>query len=887
MYVLMVIIIILSGCVDQINNQLKFSAQNYKTLSESYNISVKYDKASVEYIMKEAKKLYELRENGSLYAVVCNYSKMSKVGWDKFKAYWKYLLGDKKALFDETLIGGKCWVQNVSHYPSFEAIIASPYLSAKEIKNNTAFYRVKLNDAGDVEIEDISKLSDKEIEERYKLFDRFMFYGVGAGPSFSDFNELNPYCNNSLRYPIKFISGTPTQYLLPAAPDLRAVCYLDLGYIPVYVFYSKYGVPEVDNSALLVAKLSSAVTGQAGTQVGPVILFTEGSIRPDELLEGLKLNGNSKYTGRIYAQIISWKVLCPDCMVGLSIPFDINTEQLIKLKEIITSDNFLYENISLMGFGIDVDKLSDKDSFAELIYRMDNLLRFGRDLGKPTAIYYIYIPQDWLGKRIRPDGFRYSNFDYLMKTLYSTGGLGTVSIASMISNGMIMLPSPPLVPESMIILLGKNSPASVMSSDFNDFQPVFSYVLSYCKEYFKVSQGYPVIFTDSGVDIRHLSISTRTGYYKDDPDYREPEYNPPNYYGINDKEDTIFKCVGCFLMLNSTEISKYKAIFSTSSFNRECNNPENIVKKIKFYSDILDLDPPFIRALIDELSNYNPNHVSFVDDPTEQIERCGHNLKYDDVKNYLPAGVQKKSDYVCGFGLMDVRANILKDTPIPCKEQKTILGRDIFDIDINLCKGIILLANASDKAEILLNSYSKYMTKYLDETYYIYRMMLTAMIYDRGLNFTEATVKYFGELLDELKIVGLTGIKVEDDKKCLDYDYLERFVQYCCEYTGGSNGTVGARMSNPYCVKLSQTEKYWDFLIGMKSASGFMYNNNPPYYDSFKNTYIKVERTLNITSKYFDAYKKCKDCADDSWADNALKKIDQICKNLPNLPMCK
>ncbi len=883
---ILVFLLLFSGCIDQINQQLKASSDAYKNLGIAENVSVQYDKNTLINVLKEAKKQYESRENGSVYTLVCNYSKLKKVGWDKFKAYWKFLLGDKKALFDESLIGGECWIQNVSHYPSIEAIIVSPYLSVSEIKKNQAFYKVIMEDDGRVYIEDISKLSDQEIEKRYKLFHRFLFFGIGSGPSFSDFNELNPFCNNSLRYPIKYISGTKTQYLLPALPDIRAACYLDLGYIPVYVFYSKYGIPEVDNSALLVARLSGEAYGNQG-HVGPVILFTEASITPDELLQGLDVNSNTPVAGRIKAQVVSWKILCPSCLIGLSIPFDVKHQHLKKLKDIILSDSFLYENVSIIGFGLDVDKLDNKDSVAELIYRMDSLIRFSRDLGKPSAITYMYIPQSWLEKKIRPDGYKYSNFDYIMKTIYSTEGIGTMALSQMTGKGLMMLPSPPLIPESMIILLGKNNPISVLTSGFDKNEQVFSYTLSYCKEYFKVDQGLPVIYSSSGVDLLGISLASRTSYFKDTPDYREPIYNPPKIYDINDKDDVVFKCVGCFLMLNSSQIKNYKNIFNTARYTKGCNEPdENIVKKIKFYSDIIDMDPPFIRALIDELTNYNPNHVSFAKDAKEQMERCGHNLTYDAVKSMLP-NTPKISDYVCGFGIMDVKLDITKEIISPCENSNNILGKRIFEIDINMCKGILLLANASDQAEQLIKQYSKYMAKDLEDRYMIYRMMLTALIYDQGRNFTEATVSYFNGinndgLVDQIKTVGLTGQKNEDDKKCEDYMSLDKFFQYCCYYDGNRY-----EMINGYCKKIADYENYWDFLLGMKLARGFMYSSNPDYFISFKEAYLKVEKTLNITSKYFDVYEKCKDCADENWADNVNRKIKQICGNLPNLPMCK
>ncbi|MCS7122733.1 MAG: hypothetical protein NZ908_02140 [Candidatus Micrarchaeota archaeon] len=882
LHIILIVLISLSGCIQQLKLQLDRSGQDYKIGAESDEVSVKYDSNQIVNFMIELNKTYSNRENGTVYAFVCNYSKLKKVGWDKFKAYWKYLLGDKKALFDESLIGAYCRIENVSHFPSVEAIMNAPFLSPAEIKNNLAFQKVTIDRSGKVTtIEPPSDL--KEIERLYKRYDRLVFFGLASGPSFSDFNELNPFCNNSLRYPVKFITGTETQYLIPALADMRAACYLDLGYIPIYVFHAKSGIPDVDNSGLLVARLSDF----SGDHVGPVFLFTEASVSPSQLLDGLDRTGKNKYSGRIYAQIVSWKILCPKCIVGLTVPLDMSGDELRKLRDIIRSDPFLYENISVIGFGLDVDRLNKKTP-QEMIFRTETIVKFARDLGKASAGLYMYIPQSWMVKKIRSDGFEYSDLDYLMENLYSIDSLGTSNLISLTGKGLIMLPTLPIIPESMSVLLGKNSPVSVLQSDLKtEVENAFSYTLSYCKNYFRVGQNPPIIFTDAGVDLKNMQLSSRSEYFRDEPSYREPIFQPRYTYTIRDRDDEIFKCVGCFLMLNSQEVKKFKTIFHLSKYNKQCDQPADVVRKIHLYSDMLDLDPPLLRSIIEELSNYDNCKVSFADTEQEQIERCGHRLKFSDIQQYLPSGcrISKTSDYVCGFGVMDVKVDIKTESVSPCKPSNAYLHKEIFDVDVNLCKGAMMLANASQQADLIMNRYGKYLLEDLDKNYLIYRMILTTLIYDQGQNYTEASAVFFTDLIDELKTVGLTGTKRIDNQKCWEYRYLPHFNNYCCVIGEDEDST---EMVNPYCVSLTnRPHLFWEFLMGMKNAPGMMVTSKPPYSISFQNAYLRAERTLNITSKYFDAYEKCKDCADEKWASNVDRKLRQICANLPDLPLCR
>ena len=884
------IILLLSGCIDQLRIQLTKSATDYYRLAESENISVSFDKNKIEDFMKRVNEEYDRRDNATLYAFVCNYTQLKKVGFDKFKAYWKYLFTkDSKVMFDESLIGGKCWIQNVSHFPSIEAIIFSVFLEPEEIRNNTAFYKTYLDRDGNVVVEEPPSDLD-EIRRLYKIFDRHVFFGLASGPSFGDFNELNPFCNNSLRYPVKFITGTENQYLIPATPEIRAACYLDLGYIPIYVFYARNGIPEVDNSYILVSRLVD-MNSPDREAIGPVFLFSEGSLTPSQLLKGLEeyTPGADRYTGRVRAQIVGWKTLCPDCIVGLTVPFDITPEELKKLRDMIRNDPWLYSNISIIGFGIDADRLNNRSNFHEMVQRIEMIVKFARDLGKPSAALYMYVPQSWTEKKIRADGFEYSGLDYIMKNFYSIDAVASSNVFNLAGRGLIMMPTLPLIPESMQILLGKSSAVSVLDTAMNPYEDAFSYTLSYCKEYFKVGINSPLIFSSSGVDLKNIQLTQRSEFYQDQPQYREPRFTPDKRFTINDKDDTIFKCVGCFLILNSTQVGNFKSIFNLDTYKHKCEEPSpQIINKIKLYSDIVDLDPPFLRALIEQFSNYDKCHVSFVDSKAEQLERCGHNLEFSDIQSDLAkagCSVSKKSDYVCGFGVMDVKIDITKEILEPCIPSKGYIRDMIFDESINLCKGAIMLANASDSAEKIINEYPKYMldTKYIEERYLLYRMILTSLVYDQGYNFSKATVRFFEGLVDELKIVGLTGDKKKDNQLCLDYMALPHFNNYCCIIISSSE----AEMVNPYCVKITNTEAYWDFLLGMKLAPGMMITSDPPYSIGFNKAYEKVEPTLKVMSKYFDVYQKCKDCADEKWADNILKKKKQICANLPDLPICK
>ncbi|MCX6773626.1 MAG: hypothetical protein NTY68_01345 [Candidatus Micrarchaeota archaeon] len=266
-------------------------------------------------------------KNGSCYLFICqNQTKTTLGGWLKKYFYysWRYW-----EFFDPSLIGGSCWLQNVT-LENREEIFAN---WSEGIYN------------------------PREV-------------GIGQGLTFADFNTANLYCNNSLRYSLKLVRtmGSPS-YLFSPKAYAGAACFLDKSVIPIYILYNNGTVPDLgnDNSGLFASKMN-------GT--GPVMIASE-------------LNPSSEDSNieKIESQIVLMKANCPNCLIGASIPLN-DTLLLNKSKE----DGIL-DKIDFVGFGIDSNYMDGTcgDALSLLSQAEATSFFVEKQFDKPTFWYYVNL----------------------------------------------------------------------------------------------------------------------------------------------------------------------------------------------------------------------------------------------------------------------------------------------------------------------------------------------------------------------------------------------------------------------------------------------------------------------------------------------------------------
>jgi len=206
-------------------------------------------------------------------------------------------------------------------------------------------------------------------------------FGFGHGPTLSDFNEANAYCNYSYSYSIRFIIGNNSGYVKPISLKPSVLCVLEANVIPIFVFYNKdpsrdiYGEPPLNDNSYEIAQILN------GT--GPLIIATEINPKKDD-----------RSLRKIINQIRSIKSNCINCKVFLSISIDeIYDDSRFYLNK--TKINNYLNEFDGFAFGIDSRFSRAKPCGGDsiMLKEVAPLIKFiNNEFNKPTIIYYIYLP---------------------------------------------------------------------------------------------------------------------------------------------------------------------------------------------------------------------------------------------------------------------------------------------------------------------------------------------------------------------------------------------------------------------------------------------------------------------------------------------------------------
>jgi hypothetical protein len=267
-------------------------------------------------------------KNGSCYLFLCqNQTKTTLGGWLKKYFYYSWRYGE---FFDPSLIGGSCWLQNVT------------------LDNR----------------ESILKNWSKGIYYPREV-------GIGQGLTFADFNAANLYCNNSLRYSLKLVRtmGSPS-YLFSPKAYAGAACFLDKSVIPIYLLYNNGTVPITDNSGLFASQMN-------GT--GPVMIASE-----------LNPSSDPANLENIQSQISIMKSKCPNCLIGASITLN-DTAILRKLNESGALGNIDFVGFGLDSNYMNGKYGTCGEALALLLQAEEMSADVEKQFDKPTFWYYVNL----------------------------------------------------------------------------------------------------------------------------------------------------------------------------------------------------------------------------------------------------------------------------------------------------------------------------------------------------------------------------------------------------------------------------------------------------------------------------------------------------------------
>ena len=403
------------------------------------------------------------------------------------------------------------------------------------------------NICGEKEFLDYSKPSTKEA---------LNFFMIGQGSSFAEFNDANPYCNNSLRLAVKWLDSLG-YFEYPIPDPNRARCFLDKEAMPLFILYSSGKAVDPNQAGKIAAELNG---------VGPAIITTE-----------INFNGsNSEVLTNVSNQLIQMKHNCPDCLIALA-------PKLGDFKSVdaILSNRQLWDSTDIVAFGIDSRDFDTCDP--AMLYL--TALNFSQYIlythHKPTLWAYVLIDRGYDNGRCmwtnESATKAYSDLiDYA--PAYVDAGVMGASLYSLQGLG-------PLECDDCGIMKNRTTP----------IQPYEGAWFYNCQQYYSTRGRLPLVFSDApgsyctfGGNYYMYTSALQSTWAVDYPPVLPME--------------TFYRCEACLY-------TEPVPGMDTGSHSAPPEEYCEVFPEIDYYADLYDIDPALFRSLIWRESGFNPCSV--------------------------------------------------------------------------------------------------------------------------------------------------------------------------------------------------------------------------------------------------------------------------------------
>jgi len=297
--------------------------------------------------------------------MVCNYDEPE--GLEKF---WRWFTGP---IFDwapeSRLLGGEC-----KFVPCYTDGLVDAKLEA---------------DPDWTKPDDWRKAEDLAVADPDENVDFLKFFMVGQGPTFSDFDYANSYCNRSMGLAVRWYQ--PTEDLLYIPSKDRAGCYLDNDILPVYIFKPGEELESMPFTCDVGNNRKLCLLGELAEEMedaGPVLIVPQPEFTSDE---------NEVDDIATQIEIIASK--CPDCMIAVVpkqtvTPDDVDEEGTAvppnsALRKLADSHPDAFENVDMIGLHFFLNDYSSECRKDEAIYRLINYSKQTlAHYQKPSIILY-------------------------------------------------------------------------------------------------------------------------------------------------------------------------------------------------------------------------------------------------------------------------------------------------------------------------------------------------------------------------------------------------------------------------------------------------------------------------------------------------------------------
>ncbi|MEW5996946.1 MAG: hypothetical protein AB1657_05125 [Candidatus Micrarchaeota archaeon] len=380
------------------------------------------------------------------------------------------------------------------------------------------------------------------------------FFMLGQG-GFSEFNRANPYCNNSLRFPVKWLDSRNGQGSYPLPDAGRASCFLEKGSIPTYILYSRGENISADRAG----EIAGLFRGK-----GPVIITTEMEFN----------SSNASQREAVRRQAVRMKEECPDCLIALAPRIWDNSTEFDQLASSLGS------SFDLFAFGINSHDSTSCDP-AVLYYDATSYSEYLLyEYKKPSVWAYILFDRgesadgscEWDDTQLTR---AYSDFYTYAPGFVASGVLGA-SLYSLYGIG-------PLPCEN----------CSLFGSSGEPELPVQPAWFSNCQEAAATGAVIPLVFSNAPGTVCAFGPSfysyAGTSFYTTQPIPTEPAEAAPTFYS----------CDSCLIEDEPSSVGK--SIRPQIPGDYVCTD----YPVLDVYADIRDIDPAYVRATVWHESDFD------------------------------------------------------------------------------------------------------------------------------------------------------------------------------------------------------------------------------------------------------------------------------------------
>ena len=246
--------------------------------------------------------------------------------------------------------------------------------------------------------------------------DFMKFFMLGQGPTFSDFDYANSYCNNQMGLAVRWYTPDKNTDVPEFAPTKeRPLCYLRNDIMPVYIYKpdrsAANGLTPLKRTELLetLARnigIDSGISGGGTVGIGPVIIGLEpefvaiaGVDRPDAADIASEIDIVDANCPKCLIAVVPYQTIMPDGQefdpaTGIPIPGDYYPPNSA-LRELATNHPLQFAKVDLIGLHFFLNDYSPECKKDEALYRLMNYSQKTLALYEKPSILLYYGAADY------------------------------------------------------------------------------------------------------------------------------------------------------------------------------------------------------------------------------------------------------------------------------------------------------------------------------------------------------------------------------------------------------------------------------------------------------------------------------------------------------------